>query len=282
MEDILNDFEIDINCLNDKEITRLTDMIYINYQDDPFTFTFISDNLLKSPIILKKMLLINHFNAINIFNKEAFTEENIKLFSDYLSKEKSIIYKIDVDNAEYLYHPYFMETLKKILNSNLEVNETEIVLEIFIDLAVKNKNEQYLNDGLKCLEDNDLELFKKQTNSPFLLKALISLKNIDLINQMNMTAFTKNHLNLLFQNFSFNDFIKLNHVSNNMFSVFQKLNLNSEEDYLKIFENLYQINNDSLIIDLIRRYNNSNLNVTKINEIRDYFLNLMILMRLIL
>ncbi len=273
MEDILNDFEIDINCLDEKEITKLTELIYFNFENDPFTFAFISNNLLKSPIILKEMLLINHFNAINIFKKEAFTEENIKIFSDYLFKENSLINLIDYDNLKYFYYPYFMETLKKILNGNLEDFEEEKILKIYIDLAIKNKNEQYLIDGLNYLKAKDLQLFEKQTYSSFLLKILISLNDIDLINQMNLLAFTDEHLNLLFKKFSFNDFIKLNHVSNNMFSVFKKLNLNSEEDYLKIFENLYQINNDSLIIYLIKRYNDSNLNITKINEIRDYFLN---------
>ncbi len=273
MTDILNDFEIDINNLNESELISLTELIYYNFINDPFTFAFISNNLLKNSIILKEMLYLNHFNAINIFKKEAFNEENIKIFSDYLFKENSLINLVDYDNLKYFYSSYFMETLKKILNSNLEDFEKEKILKIYIDLAIKNKNEQYLIDGLNYLKEKDLQLFEPQTYSSFLLKILISLNDIELINQMNLLTFTDEHLNSLFKKFSFNDFIKLNHVSNNMFSVFKKINLNSEEDYLKIFENLYQINNDSLIIDLIRRYNDSKLNISKINEIRDYFLN---------
>ena len=240
MADILNDFEIDINNLNENELISLTELIYYNFINDSFTFTFISNDYLKNPLILKKMLELNHLDIIDEFKIEAFN-----------SKES---------------YSYIMDTLSKILKENF--NST--IFNKYFTLAIKNEDEEYLKDGLNYLKENS-NLINAFCDSPFLLKKLINLKEISLIKQMNNIAFTKENLQLLYNAVSFKNFVDIIYPYDNIYNIFTNLDI-KKEDYLQVFSTLPQINNDSLTIYFIKKYNDSNIDIKEINEMRDYLL----------
>ena len=69
---------------------------------------------------------------------------------------------------------------------------------------------------------------------------------------------------------SFKEFVDIIHPYDKFYDFIRILDIKTKEEYLRIFNDLQEINDKALIIYFIKKYNDSNLDFLEVNEIRDY------------
>ncbi len=289
MKNIFKNLNFDVNILTDDELNNLVKILYQSLkQDKTLLFKTSFENYLSNPLILKKVIELDYYPLQKSFTKEAYTLEVIKFFADNL-KNKDIInigriikrINYDDDIKQYYSHPYVINALVDILIQNL--SEDNImqklltpILKFYMELVVQNEDFEHLKLGIYFIKKYDspsLIFFSEISQSPFLLKSLIILNEIDYMGLMKKEAFSKENINLLYQKIPFNEFITLNNIYNNFVNVFEQVDINSKEDYLKIFNNMATVDDiDDLKMFIIKKYDKSNLDDVEINNMRDYTL----------